>query len=281
MQPATHTAQIDNYRINYWTYGNPKKQPVLFVHGFTGSNEGFQYIVPQLQHDFYLIVPDLPGFGASELGSDTWGIDEIARRANEFAKSLKLPHKPHVVAHSMGGVVAASMLSQNPHLYQKKAVFISPHVQPVKGLRVVGAALQTLQYSLGTIIPVLGPKFVKSRLYSRIATKLIMTTKKKTLKKAIYRHHFRNLEFISSIGFYYNLHREIIKTGALRYANALRNFRVLIVTGNKDAVTPLATQKRFQTALAATLKVIPGVGHLLHYEKPTEVAAALREFLQP
>lgn len=272
-------SHIDGYTICYWTYGDSQKPPLFFVHGFTGSNEGFQYIIPKLQDDFYCIVPDLPGFGESELGSEQWGIDEIARRTNVFAKSLKLARKPHVVAHSMGGLVAASMLAQNPELYHKKAVFISPHVEPIRGIRKVGATMPTLQYGIGKSVPKIGPKFVKSKAYSRVATKAIMTAKEPSLKKAIYRHHFRNLEFISSIGFYYNMHREIIKTGTIDYTSKLKSLDVLIITGNKDNVTPLATQKRFQKALTAKLHIIPGVGHLLHYEKPTEVAVALREFL--
>lgn len=271
--------KIDGYDIRYWTYGNSAKQPLLFIHGFTGSNEGFQYIVPKLEKEFYLIVPDLPGFGESKLGSDEWGIDEIARRMNLFTKALQLQKKPHVIAHSMGGLVAASMLAQEPVLYEHKAVFISPAVEAVKGVRKVGAALPTLQYGFGKKAPVVGPKVVKSRLYSRAATKTIMTTKDPELKKTIYQHHFRNLDFISSIAFYLNMHREIIGTGALDYTSQLQHLDVLIITGNKDNVTPLAGQKRLRDALDAQLHIIPGVGHLLHYEKPTEVAAALHEFL--
>lgn len=271
---------VDGYNIRYYTYGDPKKQPLIFVHGFTGSNEGFQYIIPRLENDFYCIVPDLPGFGDSRLGSEQWGIDEIARRTNEFVRHLKLAKKPHMVAHSMGGLVAASMLAQAPLAYQKKAVFISPAVEPVAGLRKLGAALPTWQYGIGKTIPGLGPKLVRSRAYSRLATWTIMTAKDKQLKKAIYQHHFRNLEFISSISFYCNLHKEIIQSGTMHYAGKLRSFDVLIITGNRDNVTPLNGQKRFAESLAAKLHIIPGVGHLLHYETPTEVAVALRGFLR-
>jgi len=270
---------IDGHQIQYWTYGDKKKQPLIFVHGFTGSNEGFQYIVPRLQNDFYLIVPDLPGFGDSELGDDKWGIDEIARRMNIFTEELGLKTKPHVIAHSMGGLVAASMLAQNPELYQKKAVFISPAVEKVQGIRKVGAAIPTIQYGFGKRVPILGPKLVKNKTYSKIATKAIMTTKDKQLKKTINQHHIRNLDYISSIAFYHQMHKEIIQTGAIDYAHKLKAFDVLIITGTNDNVTPLAGQKRLQKELDAKLHTIDGVGHLLHYEKPTEVAVALRAFL--
>ena len=88
-----------------------------------------------------------------------------------------------------------------------------------------------------------------------------------------------NLDYISSIAFYHQMHKEIIQTGAIDYAHELKAFDVLIITGANDNVTPLAGQKRLQKELDAKLHTIDGVGHLLHYEKPTEVAVALRAFL--
>jgi pimeloyl-ACP methyl ester carboxylesterase len=55
---------------------------------------------------------------------------------------------------------------------------------------------------------------------------------------------------------------------------------VLLVAAAQDDITPLDAQHRVQTLFPnATLRVIDGVGHLVHYEKPLETAAAIREFL--
>ncbi len=273
------TKQLND--VKYWTYHDSDKPICVLIHGFTGSHEGFQYIIPDLEN-FHLIVPDLPGFGESELTLDEFSIDALARKVNDFVRALNLKTSPYLVSHSMGGLVAASMLTQNPELFHERTVFISPVATKVRRLdsRSLGAFLGRLQYFVGKSVPKAGPKLVKSRLLSRLATSLILTTNERAMKKTINDHHFKNLDYISSIDFYHRLHIDINKKGALDYADELnKKFKPLIITGDKDNVTPLATEIKLANALNADLHVLNGVGHLLHYERPTEVAAAVNAFL--
>lgn len=269
--------------VAYWKYNSPAKPTCIFIHGFTGSHEGFQYIIPELSQ-FHIIVPDLPGFGETKLGLETFTIDELAKRVNDFVRDLKLAEPPFVIGHSMGGLVVASMLAQSPELFNKKAVLVSPVATKVNYLdsRKIGEFLGRLQFYLGKTVPGAGPRLVKSRLISRISTAIILTANQPKLKKQIREHHFKNLDYISSIDFYYQLHVNINKKGAVDYAPQLnKNFEILLITGNKDNVTPFSTQQKLVTALKnPTLHVIEGVGHLLHYERPTEVAEAIGDYLK-
>lgn len=268
--------------ISYWTYHDATKPVCIFIHGFTGSHEGFQYIIPNLER-FHIIVPDLPGFGESKLGLGKFTIDELARSVNQFVSNLGLKTPPFLVSHSMGGLVAASMLAQNPELFDKQTVFVSPVATKVNYLdpRKVGEFLGRLQFYLGKTIPGAGPKLVKSRLISRISTAIILTANQPKLKKEIREHHFKNLDYISSIDFYYQLHVNINQKGAIDYAPELnKKFKALIITGDKDNVTPLPTEKQLAAALKhSKLQIIQGVGHLLHYERPREVAVAIDAYL--
>lgn len=250
------------------------------VHGFTGSHDGFQYITPLLK-DFRIIIPDLPGFGVSPLEADGWTIADIAHKTNDFVRLLKLDQPPFLVAHSMGGLVAASMLAQNPELFDKKATFISPVVKPISwwDLRKMGELIARLQYWVGFKLPGVGPKIVKSKRLSRGATKLMITTPKRALQADIYDHHINNLSYISSIELYYRLQKEITSMGTLQFVPDLKDFKLLIINGDKDAITPLPQQKLLQKATGAQLDIIKGVGHLAHYERPSDIAASLTRFL--
>ena len=268
--------------VAYWTYGKPNDQPLLMIHGFTGSHEGFDYIINQLK-GYFVIVPDLPGFGTSPLTLNKYSIDELARVVNQFVVALRLETPPYLVSHSMGGLVAASMLTGAPELFQTKTVFVSPVATKVNYLdsRKIGELLGRLQFFVGKTLPMAGPKLVKSRLLSRLATEIIMTADQSEMKHKIRNHHYKNLDYISSIDYYLRLHIDINKKGAIDYAPAInKRFTALIVTGNKDNVTPLPTEKKLATALNnSKLEIIDGVGHLLHYERPKEVAAAIDAFL--
>ena len=90
----------------------------------------------------------------------------------------------------------------------------------------------------------------------------------------------RNLDFISNIEFYKILFRDFNKRGAIDYADALRQKRVLLVAGNQDSVTPLTHIKNLSQAISPErFLVISNVGHLIHYEKAPQAAMAIKSFL--
>ena len=267
--------------IQYWTYHPEATTTMVLIHGFTGSHEGFQYIIPRLPH-IRFIVPDLPGFGASTIGRDDWSIDAIARLLNEFVASLQLKTKPHILGHSMGGLVVSSMLDQAPELYDTRAVLLSPVPTAIRrnDSRRPGAVLGALQYAVGHRVPKVGKRIVKSRTITRAITKLIMTTTDKELQKEIHSHHFKNLEYISDIEFYSKLHKDINRQGAIDHVEALKRFDLLLITGDADNVTPLKEMTKFITAVKPLeLIILPGVGHLAHYEKAPEVSRAIETFI--
>ncbi len=281
MIAPSHSQHRDLDGIHYWTYGVKDAQPLLLIHGFTGSHEGFQYLVPTLEKKFYIVIPDLPGFGSSNHAQKPWTIDSIAKQTNEFVSKLQLPQKPIVLSHSMGGLVAASMLTQNPELFAKKTIFLSPVASRIKWLdsRKIGALAGRLQFFVGYKIPRVGPHVLRSRILSRAATSIIMTTKDKALRETINQHHFKNLDYISSAKYYHDLHVNITGRGALDYSEGLKSYDVKIITGDSDNVTPLKDIQRLAHELSAELTIVPGVGHLAHYETPKAILKALSTYL--
>jgi pimeloyl-ACP methyl ester carboxylesterase len=56
---------------------------------------------------------------------------------------------------------------------------------------------------------------------------------------------------------------------------------VLLIAGEKDEIATLPDQHRLLALLPdAELRVIPGVGHLIHYETPGPAATYIRSFLK-
>lgn len=267
--------------IAYWTHHEASKPSLLLVHGFTGSHEGFQYLV-QLLKDFHLIIPDLPGFGVSPLPHESMTLKHLGELLVEFTESLQLDSLPYVLGHSMGSLVVAEAIRHRPGLYQKKLILISP-VPSAIGLidsRWLGAAAGQLHFSASHRLPFVGKRLAISKKITKFSTNMIMTAREKPLKTAIHSHHIDNLNYISSIGWYSRLHRQINKTGVDRYRQAFRPFDVLIINGNKDSVTPIGKQKNVAKILNAKLKIIENVGHLSHYETPAALATEIRDFLR-
>lgn len=100
--------------INFKTRG--KGLPIIFIHGFCETLEIWKSFVQKIEGDFQLITLDLPGFGQSELKTDTISIDEIGATMNNWVVEQGF-EKPILIGHSLGGYVSLSMMSQNPELF--------------------------------------------------------------------------------------------------------------------------------------------------------------------
>jgi pimeloyl-ACP methyl ester carboxylesterase len=268
--------------VAYWTHHDDKKPTLVLVHGFTGSHLGFQYLVPLLS-DFRLIIPDLPGFGVSPLPHEQLNLAGLGEMLIDFIEALQLDAPPHLLGHSMGSLVVAEAVRQHPAIADKKLILASPVPSPVgmAEVRRIGVLASKLYYVASHRLPFVGKRLATSRKLTKFSTKMIMTTNDRELQKAIHGHHFNNLDYISSIGWYRRLYSQINRTGISRYKAALKPFDVLLVNGSKDSVTPLAQQKKVAKSIEAKLVVIPDVGHLSHYEKPTDLANAIRTYLKP
>ncbi len=278
---AKHTIELTSGdKIVYWTHNDSRKQTLVLVHGFTGSHEGFQYLIPLLS-DFRLIIPDLPGFGVSPLPHHKLTLAELGKLLAQFIQELGL-EKPYLVGHSMGSLVVAEAVRQHPELFAKKIVLASPVPTPINWIdsRKIGALASGLYYSASHRLPLVGKHLASSKRITKFSTNLIMTARDGAIREAIHQHHYDNLNYISHIGWYKQLNRQINRTGISHYKSALSNFDVLIVNGDSDAVTPLKHQKKTADIINAKLITIPKVGHLAHYEKPTDLASAIVDFLR-
>jgi len=88
--------------------------PVLvLLHGSPMGSETFDDLGPELGKLYHVIVPDLPGFGASSACLPDYSIRAHAKYVLQLVKQLQIS-QAHVVAYSMGGGVAINMAEIAP-----------------------------------------------------------------------------------------------------------------------------------------------------------------------
>ncbi len=87
--------------------------PVLLLHGSPGDGRDFTGVVPGLEHGRRVIVPDLPGFGASSRDVPDYSIRAHARAAIALLEALEI-ERVHVVGFSMGSGVAIELAGLAP-----------------------------------------------------------------------------------------------------------------------------------------------------------------------
>ena len=101
-----------NTKINYSTYGIGK--PVMLVHGFAEDSSVFELQVNNLKDNYFIIVPELPGIGKSEiLDKEKVQIADYAAILKEIIDAEKIKCLT-LIGHSMGGYITLAFAQKYP-----------------------------------------------------------------------------------------------------------------------------------------------------------------------
>ncbi|WP_324611571.1 2-succinyl-6-hydroxy-2,4-cyclohexadiene-1-carboxylate synthase [Bacillus massiliglaciei] len=84
-------------------------EPLVLLHGFTGSKETWNFLIPELSRDYCLIMPDIIGHGETE-SPENPARYEMKEAANDLKCILaELGYESaHFLGYSMGGRLALS-----------------------------------------------------------------------------------------------------------------------------------------------------------------------------
>ena len=101
----THTIVSNSTMYNVVTMGNRNSTPVILLHGWMGTSHTWRKVGPLLAENWFVIMPDMRGYGDSAKPDD--GYDAVTLAAdidgllNHFGHS-----RAHIVGHDMGALVA-------------------------------------------------------------------------------------------------------------------------------------------------------------------------------
>jgi len=86
-------ADVDGFNIFYREAGPKVAQTLLLLHGFPTAGHMFRDLIPQLADRFFVIAPDLPGFGQSDMPDRdrfTYTFDNLAHVIDRFTEVVGL-----------------------------------------------------------------------------------------------------------------------------------------------------------------------------------------------
>ena len=92
---------------------------VLLIHGLGGSADDWKKTLPALAENFHVVAFDLPGFGMSDKGSQSYSPTRYAHLVQYLADHYLQNKAYHVVGHSMGGAIALRYAAQSPLRMQR------------------------------------------------------------------------------------------------------------------------------------------------------------------
>jgi pimeloyl-ACP methyl ester carboxylesterase len=114
--------------LNVALAGDRKQPAVILLHGFPESHRTWREIAPQLEDEFFLVMPDQRGFAGSDLPQevDAYKTDLLIDDIFALAEALGI-ERFTLVGHDWGGAIAwGAALRGDPRLVQL-AIINAPH----------------------------------------------------------------------------------------------------------------------------------------------------------
>lgn len=279
---ARHAIRGVGYHVNEW--GDPAKPLLVMLHGFGDAGSTFQFLVDQLQNDWFVIAPDWRGFGESRLQAKSyWFPDYVADL--EMLLSIYSPDQPaNLLGHSMGGNIAGLFAGIFPECVSK---FIN-----VEGFgladRDPGDA--PLNYRRWIEASRTGEAYRSYESFEQLAKRILRQSPAMPISRAIF--VAKQWAGRDADG------RVVIKADpAHKLPNAVLYRRseaeacwgqvsapVLFVLGADSKFRPgtvpwLATDAASLPFSAATVVTVEGAGHMVQFEQPAALAALVEDFL--
>lgn len=134
--------KINNMDINYVDYGKEKGNVIVLLHGWGQNIEMMKPLVTSLQKEFRIIIPDLPGFGESEVPSKVLTIYDYVEIVKQLLDELKIKN-PIMIGHSFGGKITLEYASK--YKCDKIVLLASPFKKEIKKLSLKVKILKKLK----------------------------------------------------------------------------------------------------------------------------------------
>jgi pyruvate dehydrogenase E2 component (dihydrolipoamide acetyltransferase) len=108
--PEPETIEAGGRRFRYLALGEGEGPPIVFIHGFGGDLNNWQFNQEALAAGHATYAVDLPGHGGSskDLGSGRVHVEGLADAVVDFLDAKNIG-KAHLVGHSLGGAVALDL----------------------------------------------------------------------------------------------------------------------------------------------------------------------------
>ena len=255
MPPEAQTVKIGDIGVSLRRAG--KGPPVLFLHGADGYSQWLPFF-DAIAERYEIIVPEHPGFGASDDPPLIRSVPDMAMFYLDFLEALNL-RDVHIVGHSLGGWIAAEMLIRD-RARAKSLTLISS-----AGIRVEGV----------------------------LSGDLFIWNREELLRNVFYDQHFAEVALAlkpTEAQMDTMLHNRFTATklgwqprwydpDLEKWLHRIK-LPALILWGVDDKIMPAAYAKLWRERLPdARLVTIDKCGHVPQVEKLAETIGPLRDFL--
>ena len=274
------TVRVLGSDTRFWDYGAPDAAvTIIAVHGYRGEHHGLEPVIAHLA-GLRVIGPDLPGFGESTPMTEAdHSVAGYGAWLRGFVAALGLPRHPVILGHSFGSIVVSHAIADG--LDAPRLILLNPIAAPaLKGPQAVMTWLTMLWYRIGRFLPErAGTAWLGNPAIVRFMSVMLAQSKDRRLRRWIHDQHATYFSRYSDRDTVVAGFKASIGSDVSEVAGSL-TMPTLLVGASNDPITTVAAYERLHELIPGSdLVILPGVGHLIHYEKPREAAGEIVRFL--
>jgi pyruvate dehydrogenase E2 component (dihydrolipoamide acetyltransferase) len=262
--PEPETIEAGGRRFRYLALGEGEGPPIVFIHGFGGDLNNWQFNQEALAENRATYAVDLPGHGGSskDLGSGHVDVGALARAVVDFLDAKNVG-KAHLVGHSLGGAVALDLALNHADRVASATLVCSAGLGPEINMAYIDGFMQAKRRK--QLEPVLAMLVADPDMVSREMIEDVLK--------------FKRLDGVEAA-----LNRIIDDNfGGGRQALDLTSrlgeltVPVQVIWGRQDQIIPASHAE----GLPATVPVhvFDDAGHMVHMEKAAEVNDLIKRFV--
>lgn len=269
----TRYTNTESSMIAYKVLGEKNKKTIVMLEPFSSSmNSWDDSLIMDLLKDFRLIFIDYPGIGQSKfLSNKDPDISELAKAVKNVLKNEKIK-SANILGYSMGGFVAQQFANMYPDMVDS-LILISTDAGGTSAIKpqdyVVDALfnpLPDLEKQGERVMKVLFPANEVDNYKIKMA--LIYQRSSPDITPRVFNYEKQ----IVSLWYLSNANQEELKG---------KDFKTLILSSDQDLIVPPENATILHKTLPnSKLIIFKGAGHALIYQMPSEVASAIRKFLE-
>jgi pimeloyl-ACP methyl ester carboxylesterase len=250
------TVIVNGIAVNYHDSG--KGKVIFLLHGWESDAQAFSSLARKLSRNYRVILPDLPGFGETEMPQKNWDLDSYINFVKDLADKLNIKKIYGIVAHSMGGRIAIKGVGGGM-LPAERLVLIGAH--GIRESRSFRNRLFLMAAKTGKFVTKPLPQRYRQRLRERLY---------KTAGSRDYLDAGEMRQILTKI-----------VSEDVRPEAAMISVPTLLIYGQNDTLTPPHYGKIFEKLIVgSTLKVIPGAGHFAHHDQAGLVETLIEQFFK-
>ncbi len=269
------------YHLRCW--GNDDAPTLVLLHGWMDVSNSFQFVVDALKEDWRIIAPDLRGFGLTQWSDSAYWFPDYYADLDAILDEVS-PDKPvHLAGHSMGSQVASVYAGIRPERISKLIILdglnvpdMAPESAPRKLRKWLDQVKEEQSHKDYDNYEALAERIRKH--HDRLSEeRALLVAKGWGLKNEAGR-----VELVGD-----PKHR-IHGPSLYRLAEATAVWKevtapVLCIDGGISGMYKMLgdeeVARRRETFKDSRTVVIPGCGHMVHFDEPEIVAAEMEKFL--